>query len=90
MIRSLMVAFATVMALSLLAGSVEAARALPEQSEAESNLPFLFAAFAVTWAGFFAYVLYLWFRQRELRRELRALRKALEEREEPKQSPSQE
>ncbi len=90
MIHRFAVALSTVMALSLLVGSVEAARALPEQSEAESNLPFLFAAFAVTWAGFFAYVLYVWFRQRELRRELRALRKALEEREESKQSPSKE
>ena len=46
----------------------------------EANLPYLFAAYTVTWIGFFAYLYYLSQRQRSLRREVEALREALEER----------
>ncbi len=65
-----------------------AQQATPEQISAETsedrgpeaNLPYLFAAFAVTWVGFFVYVYYLSQRNRNLRRELEALREALDER----------
>ena len=60
----------------------------------ESFLPFLAAAYAVTWAAFFAYSFYVSRKQAELRRELDALRRALEQRQEggaaPKQSSSEE
>ena len=47
-----------------------------------SNLPFLFAAFAVSWAAFFAYAFFVTRRQQELQREIRKLRQGLEDREE--------
>ena len=46
----------------------------------EANLPYLFAAYTITWIGFFAYLYYVSQRQRALRREVEALREALEER----------
>ena len=46
----------------------------------EANLPYLFAAYTVTWVGFFVYVYYLSQRQRSLQREVEALREALAER----------
>ena len=46
-----------------------------------ANLPFLFAAFAVTWAAFFAYAFFVSRRQQELRKEIAELRSALEQQE---------
>ena len=46
-----------------------------------SNLPYLVAAFAVSWAVFFIYAFFVTRRQRELQDEIRELRQALEERE---------
>ena len=46
----------------------------------EANLPYLFAAYTVTWVGFFVYVYYLSQRQRSLQREVEALREALADR----------
>lgn len=46
-----------------------------------SNLPWLFAAFAVSWAVFFLYVLYVTRRQQELQSQIRQLRRALEQQE---------
>ena len=46
----------------------------------EANLPYLFAAYIITWAAFFAYVFYVSRRQRELRNEIQDLKRALEER----------
>lgn len=51
-----------------------------EDTDPEANLPYLFAAYTVTWIGFFVYVYYLSQRNRSLRREVEALREALEER----------
>ena len=45
-----------------------------------SNLPYLFAAFAVSWAVFFLYAFFVTRRQRELQTEIRELRQALAER----------
>jgi len=42
------------------------------------NLPYLFAAYAVTWVVFFIYVFFVSRRQREMEREIRELRSALE------------
>ena len=65
-----------------------AQQATPEQISAETsedrgpeaNLPYLFAAYTVTWVGFFVYVYYLSQRQRSLQREVEALREALADR----------
>lgn len=45
-----------------------------------SNLPYLFAAFAVSWAVFFGYAFFVSRRQQEMQREIRALRQVLEHR----------
>ena len=42
------------------------------------NLPYLFAAFAVIWAIFFAYMFFMTRRQQELRNEISRLRHVLE------------
>ena len=49
--------------------------------EGESELPWLFAVFFITWAAFFGYVFVMSRRQREMRREIDALRKVLAQRE---------
>ena len=50
-------------------------------SDPEANLPFLFAVYILTWAGFFGYALYMSRRQRDMQRDIDALRQALRERE---------
>jgi CcmD family protein len=50
-------------------------------SDPEANLPFLFAVYLITWAGFFGYTFMMSRRQREMRRELDALRTAIAEKE---------
>ena len=52
---------------------------LLQATSPSANLPFLFAAFAVSWAAFFAYAFFVTRRQQEMRREIRELRQALEE-----------
>ncbi len=44
-----------------------------------SNLPFLFAAFAVSWVVLFGYLFYVNRRQHELRKEIARLQNILEE-----------
>jgi len=44
-----------------------------------ANLPFLFAAFAVTWAIFFAYAFFLSRRRQEMQREIAELHRELEQ-----------
>ncbi len=44
-----------------------------------SNLPWLFAAFAVSWAVFFLYVFYMTRRQQEMQSQIRQLRRTLEQ-----------
>ena len=86
--RTMMAALAAI-ALLLLAstavlaqqdGSGQAAE-VTEDRGPEANLPYLFAAYTLTWMGFFAYLYYVSQRQRSLRREVEMLREALEERE---------
>ena len=43
-----------------------------------SNLPYLFAAFAVCWAVFFAYIFFVTRRQQEIRNEISRLRRIVE------------
>ena len=47
-----------------------------EEGKLETNLGYLFAVFAVTWALFFAYVLYLGRKQRVLQHEISRLKSA--------------
>lgn len=51
-----------------------------ESGKLETNLSFLFAVFAVTWAGFFAYIFFVSRKQRELQREVARLRASIKSR----------
>tara|TARA_B100000315_G_scaffold40358_1_gene35222 strand:+ start:10001 stop:10189 length:189 start_codon:yes stop_codon:yes gene_type:complete len=44
------------------------------------NLPYLFAAFAASWAAFFVYAFFVTRRQQELQTDIEGLRRALEQR----------
>ncbi len=46
-----------------------------------ANLPFLFAAFAVTWVIFFVYAFFVSRRRQEMQREIAGLRRELEQKE---------
>jgi CcmD family protein len=48
-----------------------------------SNLPFLFAAFAVTWIVFFAYAFLVSRRRQEMQREIRTIQQELDQRQGP-------
>ena len=52
-----------------------------QDAPGESNLGYLLAGTLLTWAGFFAYAVYLWRKNRDLRREVDDLRRLLGERE---------
>ena len=52
---------------------------LAQISSPSSNLSFLFVAFLVTWAAFFAYAFFVNRRQRELQREIEELRRSVED-----------
>ena len=88
MMRIMVASLAAVMLLTLASTAVLAQQDGSDQSSAvaaedtgpEANLPYLFAAYTVTWIGFFAYLYYVSQRQRSLRREVEMLREALEER----------
>ena len=55
--------------------------ALLQATLPQANLPFLFAAFAVTWIAFFAYAFFVSRRQQELRKEIAELRGTLNQQE---------
>ena len=59
-------------------------------SDPEANLPFLFAVYILTWAGFFGYAFYMSRRQRDMRREIDALKQVLLDRQEQDDASSQE
>ncbi len=56
------------------------AAASAQSAPGESNLGYLLAGTLLTWAGFFAYAVYIGRKNRELRREVEELRAALRER----------
>ena len=59
-------------------------------SDPEANLPFLFAVYILTWAGFFGYAFYMSRRQRDMRREIDALKQVLQGRKEQDDASSPE
>ena len=87
-LRITVAALAVVLLLALLPAAALAQQDGADQAAAETvvddgpeaNLPYLFAAYTLTWVGFFVYLYYLSQRQRSLRREVEMLREALEER----------
>ena len=52
-------------------------------AERSDNLPYLFAAYAVTWVVFLVYVFLVSRYQREMQREIEELKQALQVRENP-------
>ena len=48
-----------------------------------SNIPWLFAAFAVSWAVFFLYVFFVTRRQQEMQSQIRELRQAFDRQQAP-------
>ena len=48
-----------------------------ESGKLETNLSFLFAVFAITWAGFFAYIFFVSRKQRDLQRQVARLRASM-------------
>ena len=75
----------TAIAISLIAltFTAPAALAAPAAQDApgESNLGYLLAGTLLTWAGFFVYAVFLWRKNRDLRREVEELRRQIGERE---------
>ncbi|MBF8266838.1 MAG: hypothetical protein HW388_346 [Dehalococcoidia bacterium] len=84
-LKALMVVLA--LGAALILGTASAmAQELPDVaaapgSDPEANLPYLYAVYTVTWVAFFAYLVYLSQRQRDLRRQVEELRRALAEKE---------
>ena len=76
----LLLALASTAVLAQQDGADQSSTVAAEDTGPEANLPYLFAAYTVTWIGFFAYLYYVSQRQRSLRREVEMLREALEER----------
>ena len=60
---------------------VDAQQADADRRDPESNLPYFFAVFMVTWAVLFGFVFFMSRRQRGLQREVEALKAMLAERE---------
>lgn len=78
--RFIVAAAATLIVLALLS-PVAMAAPVAQDAPGESNLGYLLAGTLLTWAGFFAYAVYLWRKNRDLRREVDDLRRTLGERE---------
>lgn len=71
---------AAVLLAALVSALTLGAASAQDGSDPEAYLPYLFAAFALTWVAFFAYLFFLARKERALRQEMEALRRALEER----------
>ena len=64
--------------IALAAPAIATADTLAQQQRGESELPWLFAVYAITWATFFGYVFVMSRRQREMQREIDTLKRALD------------
>lgn len=70
-----------IVAVQLIATRTAFASGMAQQNlRGESELPWLFAVYIITWAAFFGYIFMLSRRQREMRREIDALKRALADR----------
>ena len=82
--RALTAVAVSLLVLALTAPAALAAAGLgapaTQDAPGESNLGYLLAGTLLTWAGFFAYAVYLWRKNRDLRREVDDLRRLLGER----------
>ncbi len=76
--RFVVAAAATLIVLALTAPAALAAPAA-QSAPGESNLGYLLAGTLLTWAGFFAYAVFLWRKNRDLRREVDDLQRQLGE-----------
>lgn len=63
------------------AGSAYASGLGQQNLRGESELPWLFAVYIITWAAFFGYIFMISRRQREMQNEIDALKRALADRE---------
>ena len=75
------VAFILIGADAITAGTVHASGVAGQHLRGESELPWLFAVYIITWAAFFGYIFVISRRQREMRREIEALKRAMADRE---------
>lgn len=66
--------------IALAAPAIAAADTIAQQQRGESELPWLFAVYAITWAAFFGYVFVMSRKQREMQREIDTLKRALDAR----------
>ena len=80
----------TLALLLLLVGALTLGAVPQQDSDPEGYLPYLFAAFALTWLAFFAYLFFVARKESALRREMEALRRAMDEREAKSNSPRDE
>ena len=72
------------------ANVLESPLAPQQQLKGESELPWLFAVYIITWAAFFGYVFVMSRRQREMGREIEALKRAVADRQRQEAQAEQE
>ena len=77
---SAVAAFISLAAMTITAEVAYASGTAQQNLRGESELPWLFAVYIITWAVFFGYVFVISRRQREMRREIEALKRALADR----------
>lgn len=77
----LLAVFAVSLGVLLLTAPAVLAAPAAQDAPGESNLGYLLAGTLLTWAGFFVYAVFLWRKNRDLRREVDDLRRQLGERE---------
>ena len=74
-------AFISLLGISLPGTTAYASGVAQQNLRGESELPWLFAVYIITWAVFFGYIFVISRRQREMRSEIEALKRALADRE---------
>ena len=81
--KRLLIAATVALAALVLAAPAALAASIAAQQSApgEDNLGYLLAGTLLTWAGFFAYAVYLWRKNRNLHREVEELRRQASEQE---------
>ena len=74
-------AYIVITAEAMTAGTAHASGVAQQNLRGESELPWLFAVYIITWAAFFGYIFVISQRQREMRKEIEALKRAMADRE---------